>query len=295
MRIVYIGAVDFSYHCLDTVLKKGGNVVGVVTTSKAKHYSDYRDLSPLAKRHDIPLHYFTNINEVETVEWVRRRSPDITFCWGISQLIKPELLSVAPMGILGAHPTLLPQNRGRHPLIWTLVLGLKETGLTFFFMDEGADSGPILSQRRATIGRSDDASSLYNKIKKSADIQISEFLPKLESGNYSTVRQNETLANYWRKRCQKDGLIDWRMSSKAILALIKALTKPYPGAEFSYRGQNITAWAAEHFGESAPMNLESGRIIMVQDNCPTIKCYDGAVTITKHHPQTEFIKGDCLD
>ena len=52
------------------------------------------------------------------------------------------------MGILGYHPSLLPFNRGRHPIIWALALGLKETGSTFFFMDENADTGDIVSQKK---------------------------------------------------------------------------------------------------------------------------------------------------
>ena len=61
-------------------------------------------------------------------------------------------------------PGLTPQNRGRHPIIWTLALGLCETGSTFFFMDEGADSGDILSQKKITILPEDNAGSLYQKL-----------------------------------------------------------------------------------------------------------------------------------
>jgi len=64
-----------------------------------------------------------------------------------SSLLKKELLSLPPNGVLGYHPAKLPQNRGRHPLIWSLVLGLEESASTFYFMDEGADSGDILSQK----------------------------------------------------------------------------------------------------------------------------------------------------
>ena len=70
---------------------------------------------------------------------------------GWSRIIGKELLAVPPKGIVGYHPAALPANRGRHPIIWALALGLKETASTFFFMDNGADSGPIISQKSLII------------------------------------------------------------------------------------------------------------------------------------------------
>ena len=136
------------------------------------------------------------------------------------------------MGILGVHPALLPQNRGRHPLIWAKVLGLKQSGLTFFFIDEGADSGPILSQAKFRITEEDDALTIYNKIKNLAKIQIADFLPKLILNTFQSKIQDHNQANYWRKRKESDGMIDWRMHPNSILNLIQALTRPYPGALF---------------------------------------------------------------
>ena len=58
--------------------------------------------------------------------------PDIIFCFGWSRLIKEELLKIPKKGVVGYHPAMLPKNRGRHPLIWALALGIKTTGSTFF-------------------------------------------------------------------------------------------------------------------------------------------------------------------
>ena len=161
MRILYIGIVEFSYHCLLEVIKNQGEVVGIVTSKNYANNSDYCDLSPIAAQINSPLHYCNNINDLETTKWIRDKEPDIIFCWGWSQLIKKELLSLPPMGIIGVHPALLPQNRGRHPLIWVLVMGLRESGLSFFFMDDGVDSGPILSQKRFEITNNDTANTIY--------------------------------------------------------------------------------------------------------------------------------------
>jgi len=294
MRIIYIGAVDFSQHCLRVVLKSQGEVVGIVTTKNASNNSDYYDLTPIAVEHHIPIHYCKNINDHETVEWIREKLPDIIFCWGFSQLIKAELLSIPPQGIIGVHPALLPQNRGRHPLIWSLVLGLKESGLTFFRMDEGADSGPILSQEKFAIKDEDDAMTLYSRIKELATKQISLFLPELISGTAKFVEQDSRMANYWRKRSRKDGIIDWRMSTSAISNLVRALSRPYPGAEISYKEQLITVWKVRPYVEPVADNIESGKIITIVESKPVVKCYDGAIIITEYEPEVEWISGDYL-
>ena len=88
------------------------------------------------------------------------------------------------MGIVGYYPAALPSNRGRHPLIWALVLCLTETASTLFFMDEGADSGDILDQRQVSILPSDDAKSLYQRITQVAISQIPGFVPRLTERNH---------------------------------------------------------------------------------------------------------------
>lgn len=291
MKIVFIGTVDFSYHCLSEVLRNGGDVIGVVTSKETKYNSDYRDLTPISDQFNIPIHYCADVNAVETIEWIRAKKPDIIFCWGWSSIIKSELLSLASMGVVGAHPALLPKNRGRHPIIWALVLGLKKSGLTFFFMDEGIDSGPILSQKTFEITSIDTASMLYEKVKKLASLQIAEFMPKLVARNYKTTVQNVAEANYLRKRSVADGMIDWRMSCEAILNLIRALAEPYPGAQITYKGEMFTIWGAHKYDNDIPINIEPGKIILLENNRPIIKCYDGAIVIDRCEPCANLVKG----
>ena len=130
-----------------------------------------------------------------------------------------------PLGVVGYHPAALPANRGRHPLIWALVLGLEKTASTFFFMDEGVDSGDILSQRSITITWDDDARTLYCRVTATALDQIGEFVSALISGNYLRTSQDKSKVSYWRKRESNDGKIDWRMSAKSIHNLVCGLTR----------------------------------------------------------------------
>ena len=147
MKAVFIGTVEFSYQLLNVVIGiPEVEIVGIVTKQESSFNADFRDLAEVGKTHSIPYLYVSDVNAPKTLQWIRKLEPDVIFCFGWSSLIKKELLELAPKGVIGYHPAALPQNRGRHPIIWALALGLHETASTFFRMDEGADSGDIICQ-----------------------------------------------------------------------------------------------------------------------------------------------------
>jgi len=281
MKIVFIGTVEFSKRALEKLVDIKAEVVGVCTKEKSNFNSDFIDLTSVCKENRLPYKYIDDINSKENIEWINSLNSDIIFCFGWSSLIKKELLELPPMGIVGYHPAKLPQNRGRHPLIWALALGLEKSASTFFFMDEGADSGDILSQVEFEIDYEDDANSLYNKVTNIALKQIEDFLPKLENQSYKRIKQDHSKANYWRKRTKNDGEIDFRMSSRAIYNLVRALTKPYVGAHLIYKEKEIKIWKIEEV-ECNLKNIEPGKILEVKDNKILVKCYDNAVRILEH-------------
>jgi methionyl-tRNA formyltransferase len=269
--------------------------VGVITRKSSPFNADYASLIPLAKENNIPYFIAEGNNQLEMFNWLNKLSPDVIYCFGWSYLLKEPILKLPKLGIVGYHPAALPQNRGRHPIIWALALDLRETASTFFFMDEGADSGDILDQRFVPIFESDDASTLYNKLTEKACKQISEFTPKLITGNFIRVPQDHSKANYWRKRNQADGVIDWRMSARNIHNLVRALTRPYMGCQFIYDGKEIPVWKTELVDEiSEYANVEPGKILKVEGHEITIRCGEGALKLIEHDCRMSLKKGDYL-
>ena len=285
MRIFFIGTVSFSEKALKKLFSLNAHVVGVATKSKSDFNADHIDLAPLAKENNVPVKYVRDINASHILEWIKELAPDVIFCFGWSSLIKKELLALPPIGVIGFHPTELPQNRGRHPLIWSLVLGLDKSATSFFFMGEGADDGDILSQKVFSITYEDDAASVYKKIENKALEQIEEFLPSLKSRKFDRQQQDHTRGNIWRKRQIEDGAIDFRMSSLAIYNLVRALTHPYVGAHINYKNQQVKIWKIKE-EELALNNIEPGKVLSSENPQILIKTYDGAVRIIEH----DFVK-----
>jgi len=269
------------------------DVVGVCTLEDSKFNSDHCDLTDLSMSNMIKVKYTKNINSEENIEWIKSLDPDIIFCFGWSQLLKKEILNLAPLGVLGFHPAALPANRGRHPLIWAIILGLEEPASTFFFMDDGADSGDILSQRKIQIKGDDDASSLYHKMTITALAQIEQFLPKLISGDFKIMKQDHKISNVWRKRSASDGKIDWRMSSSSIHSLVRGLAKPYVGAHFNLNDKAIKVWKTEIL-INTDKNIEPGKVLSIDKKGIVVKTGDNAIRLIKIEPALKIIKGNYL-
>jgi methionyl-tRNA formyltransferase len=293
MKIAFIGAVEFSRRTLELLIEMRLEIVGVCTLKDSSFNADHCDLAPICEKHNILWSYAPNINSEESVKWIENKNPDVIFCFGWSKLLGKKVLNLAPLGVIGFHPTALPKNRGRHPLIWSLSLGLKETASTFFFMDEGADTGDILSQQKIEIFDVDNATTLYEKVTNCALRQIEDFVVQLESGGFPRIAQDETQTNTWRKRKKMDGQIDWRMSAESIHNLVRSLAKPYPGAHFLYQEDEVKVWETE-IVTNVSKNIEPGKIIAVKQEKTLVKCGEQAIKLVMIDPKLDLSCGEYL-
>lgn len=280
MRILFIGCVQSSYRELKILLDNQKDVVGVITKSASNFNSDFCDISSLAIEYDIPYKYVKNINDEDNINFISMLKPDVIYCFGWSQLIDKKILNIPHLGVIGAHPAELPNNRGRHPIIWALVLGLTRTAASFFRMDENADTGEIIAQEIVPIYYKDYAIDLYNRIENVECKLILQFTDELEKGINHPIKQEQNVGNSWRKRSRVDGKIDWRMTSNAIYNLVRALSRPYPGAEFEYDGKSITVWRVEEVISDKYFNIEPGKVVKYNSEQDFyVKAYDNLVHI----------------
>lgn len=276
-RVILIGAVRFSDRLVRVLHESPLDLVGICTSSRG-FGSDALDLRPLATEVGVDVLDTEDLNALENASWIRARSPDLIVCAGWSRLLREEVLRIAPLGVLGYHPAELPRNRGRHPIIWTLALGLPRAGSTFFLMDEGADSGPIVSQRSISVRPRETADSLYSRLNGVAAEQLREISAEIDqTGSFAHYPQDHSQATYWRKRTARDGHVDWRMSATVIDRLVRALGPPYPCAEFFVNGSPVRILECNL--ATGPIDREPGRVLNVDGAHAIIKAGDGAVRL----------------
>lgn len=294
LNCVVIGTVDFTLRMLEVVHHSAAEVVGVVTSCDESINSDYVDLEPFCESQQIPVLKTDDINDRSTVAWVAKKAPDVIFCLGWSRLLQAPIINIPRFGVIGYHPAALPKNRGRHPIIWALALGLTETASTFFAICEGADTGDIVSQKRVLIHAEDDASSLYVKLSDVAAEQLLGLIEGLQLGVINRIPQDLEAGNSWRKRTAADGAIDWRMSAHSIHNLVRALSPPYVGAHFDYRGMEIKVWRSRVGIDAGDVNSEPGKVLEVTDSCLRVKCGCGTIDLISIMPCVDISEGEYL-
>lgn len=280
MKILYIGCVKSSEAFLKTILDyTDAEIVGIVTKVESSYNADHVSLHTIAEQRQIDWLDYTNQEMLKV--FILNKKPEVIYCFGWSYLLPSEIYSVPIKGAIGYHPTMLPENRGRHPIIWTIALGLKQTASTFFYIVDVPDAGNIVSQQVVEISDKDDANTLYTKLILAGQEQIIELTKKLSDGSIHSYQQIESRATSWRKRTKKDGKIDWRMSAENIDRLVRALTKPYVGAHFEYEDVDIKVWKTQVNLVNCS-NMEPGKIVAVVDSSFTIKTGDYLLQVLEY-------------
>lgn len=263
MKIAFATCVELGLSCIEEIYKTNGELDLLITLvdEKAKAKSGRVYLDEFSQKHNVPLLKINNINEEAVINELKSKKIDWLFIIGWSQIAKKELIDIPNKGCIGMHPTLLPMGRGRAAVPWAILKGLEKTGVTAFKIDEGVDTGPIIDKVEIPLANNETATSLYEKVNEAHTILMTQVWSSLQNNTLSLTVQDDSIATYWEGRKPQDGEISSDMTITEADALIRAVTKPYPGS--FYRTDNIEyiIWEAI-FSKEEPAN---GKYIALQD------------------------------
>ena len=284
MRAILIGSVRFSRAILQAMFDVKFPIAHVfsLNESVSENVSGYYPIHKIAEGNNIPYTKFAKINDEENVKRIQSISPDYIFAVGLSQLIRGDILNTAKSGVIGFHPTPLPKMRGRAANVWQMLLGVRETACSMFFIDNGVDSGDILGQEKYVIEDTDYAEDVYKKIENALYDLSKRVLKQIIDGTLNPVKQNEAEATYLLRRGPEDGLIDWSKSVKDIHTFIRAVSHPFPGAFGMYDGTHkFIIWRAEILKNMRYIGTK-GQIAEITDNYIDVVCCDGLLRVTEY-------------
>ncbi len=292
IKIVYFGASNYSLFFLKNLIKKKIDIAGICTIKKNKTFwTDSVDLSNYAKKKKIITKKWSKNNSKKIINWIKKIKPDYIFCIGWPYLFDSEILKLPKFFCVGFHPTKIPNNRGRHPIIWSIILKLKKIYPSFFIITKEPDFGPVISKNEIKIKKRTTSTELYKLMIKKSYQQSSDIINKLKRYNKIDLndwlkKNKKNMGNLLRKRNYKDGLVDWRMSSNSINNLVRALNDPYPLASFVYKNKEYKLKKVKIV--KCKLKLEPGKIISVKNNKPVIKTGDNAIQLLDFKPLTSF-------
>jgi len=245
MRAVVLAYHDVGCEGIESLLRNGVEVAAIFT-----HADDpaegtwFKSVAELGSRRGIPVFAPEDINHPLWVQRIRDLQPDILFSFYYRKLIREPLLEVPPLGCLNLHGSLLPRYRGRAPANWVLLNGELETGVTLHYMTPRPDDGDIVSQLTVPIEVDDDARTLNLKLAEAAGQLLDACLEAVDAGSASRTPQVSANATYYGRRGPEDGEIDWSQSAESISNLVRAVTRPYPGAFTCYGKNKLLIWEA---------------------------------------------------
>lgn len=281
MKSILIGSVRSSRILLEKMIECDFPICMVFSLDEAYSVSvsGYEPIHEVAEKNRIPYKKFKKISERENIEIIRKIKPDYIFVVGLSQLISKEIIDCAKEGVVGFHPTPLPKFRGRAALVWQILLGVHETKCSYFFIDEGVDSGDILGQEPYTIEDTDYAEDVREKLCSAIERLSVKVLKQIMNGTITPQKQNEEEATYLLVRRPEDGLIDWNQPVEKVQRLIRAVSYPYPGAFGMYDGKHkIIIWRADYLPNTKFIGLP-GQICEIQNDHFDVVGIDGLIRV----------------
>lgn len=246
LRIGFVTCVRLGLSCIQAIYDGGGELALALTLrdemSRAKSGRAYLD--EFCTSRNVPLVKIGHVNDEAALAAVRDARIDWLFIVGWSQIAGPAMLRTPSRGVLGMHPTLLPQGRGRAAIPWAILRELPNTGVTLFKLDDGVDTGPILAHRMVTIEERETATTLYAKVERAHVQLLQENWSAIVHDRVTLRVQDEQLATVWPGRKPEEGRLNADMSVAEADRLIRAVTHPYPGAFIDERDLRIRIWAA---------------------------------------------------
>ncbi|MEU3265536.1 methionyl-tRNA formyltransferase [Streptomyces bacillaris] len=246
MRVVMFGYQTWGHRTLQALLDSEHDVVTVVTHPRSEHayekiWSD--SVADLAEKHGIPV-IIRNRPDDELLDRLKEVAPDIIVANNWRTWIPPEIYNLPVHGTLNIHDSLLPAYAGFSPLIWALINGEPEVGVTAHLMDEELDAGDIVVQRSVPVGPTDTSTDLFHRTVDLIAPVTTEALGLIASGRTEFTPQDRSRASFFHKRAEEDIRIDWNWPAEDLERLIRAQSAPYPSAFTFHKGQRLEVLSA---------------------------------------------------
>jgi methionyl-tRNA formyltransferase len=246
MRVVMFGYQTWGHRTLQALLESSHQVVLVVTHPKSDHaYEKIWDdsVAELAEKHGVPVEIRSRPDE-SLVERLREVEPDVIVATNWRTWIPPAIFRLPRLGTLNVHDSLLPAYAGFAPLIWALINGEEQVGVTAHMMDEDLDAGDIVLQRAVPVGPTDTATDLFHRTLELFGPITVDGLALIAGGHTDWVKQDRSKASFFHKRSIEDSRIDWNWPAADIERLVRAQSDPYPNAFTYHRGQRLRILSA---------------------------------------------------
>jgi methionyl-tRNA formyltransferase len=250
-RLIFMGTPDFAVPSLRKLVETGSDIPLVVTQpdrpSGRGKKTRPSPVKVLADALHIPVYQPERMRGEGVVERVRAYGAECAVVVAYGQILPRVFLDAFPLGTLNVHASLLPRHRGAAPIHRAILGGDDSTGVTIMLLDEGMDTGPMLSKREIPIGEDDTLGTMHDKLARLGADLLSETLREWKAGIVKPRPQDDRSATYAPPIRKEELRLAWHLPAKRIVDAIRAFD-PVPGAHAFYEGRRMKCFKASLLG-----------------------------------------------
>jgi methionyl-tRNA formyltransferase len=214
---------------------------------------------------------------------VAERKPELVVSWFWTRKVPASFRTIAPLGAIGVHPSLLPRHRGPDPYFWAIDAGDTVTGVTAHQLDDAYDTGAILARRELAIDPSWTAWRLAKRLDRPSLALLRDTVRAFADGKPpAALPQDDALATDAPQPSDDDLVIRWTEDAASIERRVRAAS-PWPGA-FSAIGDvalTLTRVRATTISPKLMAALEPGEAIVRDDGIAMVRARDMGVELLR--------------
>lgn len=270
MKLIVFGEDSFTAIVLESMIRAGHEILSVF--SPVYNNNIYKRLEFVCSKHKINFELIPDFKSADFLLKVQSLNPDVICICHFQKLISNEIIKIPKFGCLNLHPSLLPEYRGMSPQHWPIINGESKTGVTVHFVDDGIDTGNIITQEEIEIGESEYVFELQGRFKKIYESIFVKALDNIKNVENHIVQKHLPGSYYGRLKLSECRITDGMDVLKA-LNLIRGVSFPYFGARYL----NFILWKAEIYStcDNHKVRFES------KDNIGYLYLKNGILRITK--------------
>ena len=275
LKIVFMGTPEFSVPTLEALIKNKFNVLCVYTQppkkSKRGQKINVSCIQEFSKKNKLNLRNPENLNNEEEYKFFENLSPDLVVVVAYGKIIPKKFLSMAKLGFINIHASLLPKWRGAAPIQRAIMNRDSKTGISIMKIEEKLDSGPILASKEIELDKHTTYGEIEKKLSEMGAGLLIESLKDIEKGKAKFIRQIHSEATYAKKINKNETKINWKLDANKILAHIHGLS-PNPGSWFEYQKERFKVLKAK-------ISSAKGSPSLVLDEDLTVACGSNSIKI----------------
>jgi len=284
LRVVFAGTPAFAAGHLTELLASEHEVIAVYSQPDRPAGRGKRltasPVKAVAQAHSIPVFQPVSLRSSEEQGALQALKPDVMVVVAYGLLLPKTILDVPAFGCINVHASLLPRWRGAAPIHRAIEAGDQESGITIMRMDEGLDTGAMLTIAKTSITTSHTTGTLTDELETLGAKTLISTLDSLPALLKVAVDQPEDGITYAHKISKTEAIIDWSQSTASITRKIRALN-PAPGCFTLLSDQRIKLWEASAVSSESGAKSAPGTIISLTKEGLTVSAGDGLVSITR--------------